>query len=635
MSTPHIGTFFNTSDNNIETELYIPCLEWATKFDRGVGYFTSGWLSHTAKGMASFAERNGRARWITSPIIEQHDYAAIAAASTKEAIAQYFRNIVLNHIDTLASEIETNTLNALAWMIFDGIIELRFAVPTNELDGDFHDKFGVFSDDSGNQLSFSGSMNDSKKGFSNYESIKIFRSWDATAPYVSDDVRRFERIWENADANLLVFSADEAIRQKIFKLRTSERPYSHSAESKSDNRWKHQDDAVSTFLEKKNGILEMATGTGKTRTALKIIHRLFNTGTTQRVVITMYGNDLLKQWYKECLQSFDPSVRIYKQYETHKELSSFLLSKNKSILIVSRDATYLSDFLKRFAQRYPSAKSSTLFVFDEVHGFGSESFRNTLTDRISPYTYRLGLSATPEREYDEAGNIFIQNEVGPVIFSFGLEDAIKKGILCEFSYYPILFALTEEDKRKKKSIIAAYEAKKARGEFVNDEDMYRDLAKVNKLSTAKLPLFEEFITDHPEILDRCLIFAETKDYGELVQRILINHRPLYHTYYGEDDAENLARFAAGDFDCLVTCKKISEGIDIKTVKNIILFSSDRSRLVTTQRIGRSLRIDPTNPQKRASVVDFICENPNATEPSADEERRDWLIELSRVRRENE
>jgi len=85
----------------------------------------------------------------------------------------------------------------------------------------------------------------------------------------------------------------------------------------------------------------------------------------------------------------------------------------------------------------------------------------------------------------------------------------------------------------------------------------------------------------------------------------------------------------------VTCKKISEGIDIKTVKNIILFSSDRSRLVTTQRIGRSLRIDPANPQKRAAVVDFICENTTSTEPNSDEERRDWLIELSQIRRENE
>ncbi len=635
MSFPEIGICFNTSDNNIENELYIPCLEWATKFDRGVGYFTSGWLSHTARGMASFAQRNGHARWIVSPIIDEHDYDVISTVFSKEAIVQHFRNIVLSNIDTLAAEIEQHVLNALAWMIFDNVIDIRFAVPTNELDGDFHDKFGIFSDAQGNQLSFSGSMNDSKKGFSNYESIKTFRSWDATAPYASDDARRFERIWENADPNLLVFSTNEAIRHKIFKLRTSDRPYSHSSDNSNDNRWKHQDDAVRTFLEHKHGILEMATGTGKTRTALKIISRLFILGTIQRTVITMYGNDLLKQWYKECLANFDSSVRIYKHYETHKELPSFLLSKEKCILIISRDANYLCDFLRIFEQRFPNAKNSTLFVFDEVHGFGARSYRSMLSNRFSPYTYRLGLSATPEREYDEAGNTFISSEIGPIIFSFGLEDAIKKGILCEFSYYPISFALTDEEKRRKKTIIAYYEAKKARGELVNDEDMFRDLARINKTSASKLPLFEEFIIQHPEILDRCLIFVETKDYGEFVQQILIKYCPLYHTYYGEDDTTNLSRFALGELDCLVTCKKISEGIDIKTVKNIILFSSDRSRLVTTQRIGRSLRIDPKDPQKRAAVVDFICDNPNSVESNADEERRDWLTELSRVRRENE
>lgn len=70
---PIIDTCYNSSDHCIEEKLYIPCLEWATKFDRGVGYFTSGWLSHTAKGMASFAQRGGRARWLTSPILDEQD----------------------------------------------------------------------------------------------------------------------------------------------------------------------------------------------------------------------------------------------------------------------------------------------------------------------------------------------------------------------------------------------------------------------------------------------------------------------------------------------------------------------------------------------------------------------------------
>ena len=67
------------------------------------------------------------------------------------------------------------------------------------------------------------------------------------------------------------------------------------------------------------------------------------------------------------------------------------------------------------------------------------------------------MSATPEREYDEEGNRFIQNEVGPVIFRFTLEDAIRRGILCEFSYMALNYELTDEEKRKKRNIIAYYE----------------------------------------------------------------------------------------------------------------------------------------------------------------------------------
>lgn len=634
MNLPNVDVCYNTSENNVEEELYVPCLKWATKFDRGVGFFTSGWLAHAAQGMASFAQREGKARWITSPILEKKDFDIIQVGPTDDAIINHFRIALLNQIDLLASEIQTNTLNALAWMIYDGIIELRFAIPTNKLDGDFHDKFGIFCDEDGNKLSFSGSINDSAKGFSNYESIKVFQTWGGTGTYVEDDVRRFERIWNGTDPNLLIFSCDEAIKQKIFRLRSSDRPYKRIGTSEMDNCWRHQTEAISTFLENKNGILEMATGTGKTRTALKIIHRLFNLNNINRVVITMYGNDLLKQWVKECLENFDINVQIYKHFESYKELSSFLLCRKKCILIISRDAGYLDECLTRLEQRCPNEKNSILFIFDEVHGFGAQSYRLALSGRISPYKYRLGLSATPDREYDEAGNAFIQEEVGPIIFTFGLDDAIKRGILCEFNYYPINYHLTDEDKRKKKSIIAAYAARRADGEFVSDEDMYRDLAMVNKVSVAKLPIFREFLERNHRVLKRCLIFVETRDYGEKVQKILINFRPDYHTYYGDDDAENLDRFARGELECLITCKKISEGIDIKTVKNIILFSSDRARLVTTQRIGRSLRIDPNDPNKRASVVDFICEsNEISTEPSADEERRAWLYQLSLVRRE--
>src|SRR5690606_4463838 len=100
-----------------------------------------------------------------------------------------------------------------------------------------------------------------------------------------------------------------------------------------------------------------------------------------------------------------------------------------------------------------------------------------------------------------------------------------------------------------------------------------------------------------------------------------------HTYYGDDDRSNLTRFARGELDCLLTCHRISEGIDIQSVNNIVLFASARARLETVQRLGRCLRIDPNNPGKRATVIDFIrTDEPEPDDPTgevgADRERRD-------------
>lgn len=172
-------------------------------------------------------------------------------------------------------------------------IDMRFAIPCEKLEeGDFHDKFGIFY--KGNDaLSFSGSINDSKHGFQNYESIKVFKTWAGTQEYVDADTARFEKIWNRKDRNLKMFTIPQAVKNKIFELRSPDRPYSLPAGS---SKWVHQDIAVKTFLEKEHGILAMATGTGKTVTAMKIINKLFDSGEIRRVVITMYGNDLLDQW---------------------------------------------------------------------------------------------------------------------------------------------------------------------------------------------------------------------------------------------------------------------------------------------------------------------------------------------------
>lgn len=629
MDYPKVKVCLDTSEDNLIDELYTPCLKWAERFDRGVGYFTTGWLTYNVAGLSDFASRGGKMRLITSPILSTEDTDAIIGAENQDGNAFLrLEAALLENVEILKQEMEADIINAFSWMLYDRIIDMRFAIPCEKLDeGDFHDKFGIFY--KGNDaLSFSGSINDSKHGFQNYESIKVFKTWAGTQEYVDADTARFEKIWNRKDRNLKIFTIPQAVKSKIFELRTPDRPYSLPAGS---NKWVHQDMAVKTFLEKEHGILAMATGTGKTITALRIINQLFEEGRIHRVIITMFGNDLLDQWAKQMREKYK-NKQIYYHYESHKEISKFIMHPDNAILLISRDAGNLSKLLNLLSRAPGDYKNDTLFVFDEVHGAGSSSFVENLTGRISPYRYRLGLSATPEREYDDVGNDFLQSEIGDIIFTFSLEDAIKKGILCEFEYIPLPYILADEERAKKKKIIAAFNAKKEAGEPVDEKDMFTQLSMVNKTAINKIDEFEALVAKNPNLLRKCIIFVQTKDYGELLQDVLVKYTDRYHTYYADDEKSRLDDFAEGRIECLLTCKKISEGIDISSVTNIFLFASDRSKLVTTQRIGRALRLDTKNPNKKAIVIDFILEDAAENDNNADQERKEWLAGLSRTRR---
>ena len=630
MDYPKVKPCLDTSEDNLIEELYLPCLKWAERFDRGVGFFTTGWISYNIKGMSDFASRGGKIRLVTSPILSNDDTDAIINSEKDDTDAyKKFEIALLDNVRTLEKEMKEDVLNAFSWMLYDGIIDMKFAIPCKRLEeGDFHDKFGIFYNGE-EALSFSGSINDSKHGFQNYESIKVFKTWSGTREYVEADITRFEKIWGCKDKNLKIYTIPNAVKERIFQLRTSKRPYKRGLSE--SNKWIHQDKAVECFMEKEHGILAMATGTGKTITAIKIMNRLFEEGKIKRVIITMYGNDLLDQWAMQMREVYK-NKQIHYHYGLYKRMNDFIMHPDEALLLVSREANNLTKLLTLLDKAPGNYKEDTLFIFDEVHGAGSSSFVDNLTGKISPYKYRLGLSATPEREYDEAGNDFLQNEIGEIIFEFSLEDAIKKGILCEFNYIPLNYELTEAEKQKKKNIIAAFRAKKEKGEPYDEKDMYTQLALVNKTAISKIDKFEQLVSSRPELLQKCIIFVQTMEYGLKLQDVLIKYTDKYHTYYADDEKYNLVNFSEGKINCLLTCKKVSEGIDISSVTNIFLFASDRSRLVTTQRIGRALRLDKTNPGKVANVIDFVLEDAEENDHNADQERKEWLITLSETRR---
>jgi superfamily II DNA or RNA helicase len=299
-----------------------------------------------------------------------------------------------------------------------------------------------------------------------------------------------------------------------------------------------------------------------------------------------------------------------------------------AILIVSREA------LVKLFRKLPKIKRNRLaVVHDEVHGLGSPSMRESLEGEHAFFGYRLGLSATPEREYDQEGSKFIFSELGDVIFRFGLQEAIERGILCPFDYVPLDYELTDDDRARLKAVYNKQSARLKNGNPMSKEEVWTELSKVYKTAEQKPSVFLSFIEQHPDLLKSCIIFVENKEFGEKVLNLVHRFTHKYRTYYAEDDRQHLVDFAAGQIDCLVTCHRISQGIDIQHLKHVILFASARAKLETIQRIGRCIRTDPTKPDKRAVVVDFV--RPPAEgeiDPNADQARLEWLGGLSKVHR---
>ena len=629
-------TELGTSTTRLIEQFYAPALSKSISYDRGVGYFTSAWLRMAADGLVQLAANGGKARILASPKLDPDDCAAILRGVDARENLQLL-NALKHTISELSEDLSSNTLVALAWMLADNLLDFRIAIPTGELDGDFHDKFGIFWDSAGNGISFHGSQNDSQRAFRNYEAISIFYSWvdEREHQRVKNHQARFNTLWDNGDANLRVYEMPDAVRRKLLQyVERAPRPYANrtSPKEKVSRKWRHQPEALASFLAAKNGILEMATGTGKTRTSIQILEELITRDQVSTAIVAAHGTDLLDQWHKELLRR-GCSFPIFRAYNTHHEAQAYINDPTYSVLLTSR--MNLADVTARL----PSGLlRKAMIICDEVHGMGSPALVAALGGKIQPFAYRLGLSATPDREYDEAGNEFIEREIGPVIFKFDLMTAIQRSILCPLNYIELEYEFSDEDRADVAAAIRRYHAKQRAGEAAPKEVLFQEIARIKKLSRNKLPVFRDYLARHPDIADRCLIFVETAEYGVLVQDMLMERGIDYHTYYGDDDRQNLPRFARGELDCLITCHRISEGIDIRSVNNIVLFSSARARLETVQRVGRCLRADPENPSKRANVVDFIrtddIEQKEAQdETTADVERREWFRELAKVQPE--
>lgn len=654
-----ITTSMDTSQHDLASEFFAPLLAHARGYDRGVGFFSSGWLRIHAAGMDAFARNGGRARWVTSPILDAEDWEALQAGDSARS-DQVLHAALQRTVQDLANVLERDTRSALAWMVADEILVFRLALPRNKLDrGDFHDKFGVFSDDAGNQVSFNGSYNDSIQGTRNYESIKIFCSWiEAFAPLVDSDAARFERLWNNLDPNVRVLALSEAAREQIVRLREGERPYpepewvrlSRIAEAGRTYREARPATPVSLtlrpyqleaieawFANGCRGLLEMATGTGKTITALAASARLYEREGRLAVIVAVPYTHLVDQWHQEARAfGYAPVLAYQSKARWRDALSQQIAEFNAGYrrfisVIVTHDTFGSADFQASIAR----LSGPVLLLADEAHHLGSERSRASYPAHVP---FRLALSATPDRWFDDAGSAALRDYFGDTVFAFTLEQAIGVS-LTPYTYHPQLVPLSDDE-------LERYEAlslKIARLLHCDDDDGQRALKlllvrRADLLNKAehKLSALGQLV-DAQDYIEHALFYCAPGQIDEVLRLLAYEKGLRVMRFTAEEDTRTrqklLADFASSDLQALAAMKCLDEGVDVPSTRTAFFLASSGNPREFIQRRGRILR--KASGKERAVIYDLIAVPPvtaaTAGSPTFEAERSILRRELGRFK----
>jgi len=423
---------YRSGYDNIVDDFFRPSLARSKAYWRAVGYFSSSALESFGAPLGEFIKSGGHIRLVTSVELSQSDLEAIQNGAPRQDIcAQRLEQIIDSEF---AEGVGDGTARLLRLLELDRL-EIQIAVPKTGT-GIYHEKIGLFIDDE-DFVAFTGSSNESRNAFeNNRECVDVYSSWNS--PNRAGRKRaHFEALWNRTDEGVEVYSFPEAAQKKLLRV-CGEWEAGRRQKQQQDTKWRHQDEALAAFLATERGVLNMATGTGKTRTALKILQALFERDEIDTVIVCTDGNDLLDQWYGELLtvrKTVRHDLRVFRQYRDSKELQSFALEPKRAALLVSREPA--ASALRQLGR---DESRRTLLVHDEVHGLGSPGNRTRLAGLSDDVRFRLGLSATPERKYDQDGNAFIEQHIGPVLkdVEFGLREAIERGILAPFNYYPLV-----------------------------------------------------------------------------------------------------------------------------------------------------------------------------------------------------
>ena len=671
-------------------EFFTEALIESSTFDLGLGFFSSSGIRSLAYGFALFIANGGKMRVVINHILSKEDKLAIE--NGQKHLIDDFENRILSDIakltQTLSREDE-HFFRCLSYLI--SINRIEFIATISTKGGLGHDKYGVFTDEEGHKVAFIGSANFSHSALElNGETITVFTSPDDDKR-ISEYQNLFERSWENDTPHLIHIPIEEVktFISESFPKTSFEQLFGNSIslrENDSDNDFSKplpqrvldriefkereprfpfpeerpiQIEAYKAWIKNGlNGVFAMATGSGKTVTALNCLRKQYKENGFYKAIIVVPTQALAIQWQKEAEAfNFQNIISTHTDKDWKNTLNRYitrsLLDQSKNIIIITTYATFNRKDIQLFINKVKGIETFT-YIADEAHNIGSVSSLKHLPENIR---WRIGLSATPERIYDDWGSErlyeFFNSRPPEYTYRYTMKEAIEENILCHYDYYPIFVELTSPEMEayeavttqlrkfidsdtgkykpeaeklllKRKRIIHKAENKK-----VAISDLLEDLKQKRTLDYTFVFVPEGYEPDYSE-RDSYDIDQEDVHIIDEYAQMFKNHGYSYHKYIsGLDDAPIILKnFADGDIQILLSMKCLDEGVDIPRAEHAIFCSSTGNPRQFVQRRGRVLR--KSKGKEKAKIWDLIVTPPNVMNDSTGIERNLFVSEVKRI-----
>lgn len=630
---------YRSDSDNIYCDFLEKCLKSSISYDRAVGYFTSDSLYLLLEGVENLIENNGIMRVVTSPILSEKDVIAIKNLNNKEVI-----NLKIEkELKKFYSGEEEDITKIFSWLILKGILQIKIAYQKNDI-GIYHEKFGIFRDIEGNKVAFSGSVNETIGGMSrNFESIDVYLSLDGKKDLerIENKEKDFEKLWENKTNKIEVIDIDEAIKKDII----SKAPTDQEIVAILDKRCKKKiikgltkpkwlnirDYQIEAFKNWKNndykGILEMATGSGKTLTALNIMTEI-SKNKRMFFIVVCPQTYLVRQWAEEIKEFGVKSIICNSENKNWKnEINNklFLLNEEEldvTVAVVTNKTLQNISFVRALRR----VKKDVMIVVDECHNIGSSSFEEFLEkEELKKISLKLGLSATPDRQGDQKGNEIIEKYLGNVVFQFSLEDAIKGGFLTNYKYYPYFVTLSEEEEKEyielSKKITSMSFSKNSNLKDRKKESTALEMllfkrARLLNLTNSKIEKLLEVINE--DSFNNLIYVGAGKskgDYEDSGQKFIdkaievisekLDFKLMKFTSEESKDEREVViqKFTEKDINAVVAIKCLDEGINIPSIERAYILGSTSNYREYVQRRGRILR--KSDNKSIAEIHDFL------------------------------